>query len=82
MPNPKRKHTRSRRDSRRAANWKLDRPSLTPCPNPECGRLRRDHMVCPHCGFYDGRLAVAPKQKKGKAAEGTAGGGAEGPEKA
>ena len=67
MPNPKRKHTRSRRDSRRSANWKLDRPSLTPCSNPACGRLRLDHTVCPSCGYYNGRIAVAPKQKKEKA---------------
>ena len=29
MPNPKRKHTRSRRDSRRSANWKLDAVPLS-----------------------------------------------------
>ena len=72
MPNPKRKFTRSRRDSRRAANWKLERPSLTPCQNPDCRRLRRDHVVCPHCGFYNGRIAIAPKTKKEKATEGPA----------
>lgn len=75
MPNPKRKHTRSRRDSRRAQNWRLERAALSPCPNPACGHLRRAHVVCPHCGFYNGRLAVAPKQKKEKAQEG---GGREG----
>lgn len=64
MPNPKRKHTRSRRDSRRSQNWRLDAATLTPCPNPECGKLRRSHEVCPHCGFYKGRIAVAPRQKK------------------
>ncbi len=69
MPNPKRKHTRSRRDSRRAQNWKLERLSASHCQNPDCGRLRRPHTVCPHCGFYDGKLAVAPKQKKQKAEE-------------
>ncbi len=64
MPNPKRKHTRSRRDSRRAANWKLDRPSMSSCANPDCGRLRAPHTVCPHCGWYNGKIAVAPKTKK------------------
>lgn len=69
MPNPKRKHTRSRRDSRRAQNWRLRAPSLSPCPNPACGQLRRSHTVCPHCGFYNGRIVVAPRQKKGKGGE-------------
>ena len=66
MPNPKRKHTRSRRDSRRSANWKLDAPVGTPCSNPECGKLRHSHAVCPHCGWYNGRVAVTPKAAKGR----------------
>lgn len=70
MPNPKRKHTRSRRNSRRAQNWKLDRVGQSPCPNPDCKRLRRPHVVCPHCGFYNGRIAVPPKHKKEKAGAG------------
>jgi len=63
MPNPKRKHTRSRRDSRRSQNWKLDALSSSSCENPECGKLRKPHTVCPHCGWYNGRIAVAPKVK-------------------
>ena len=70
MPNPKRKHTRSRRDSRRAANWKLDAAALNACTNPACGKLRLPHTVCPHCGFYNGKLVVAPKKKKQAAGEG------------
>ncbi|MBI4377263.1 MAG: 50S ribosomal protein L32 [Elusimicrobia bacterium] len=72
MPNPKRKHTRSRRDSRRAQNWKLDRLSSSPCPNPECGKLRLPHRVCPHCGYYNGKIALALKRKE-KASEGAEG---------
>lgn len=70
MPNPKRKHTRSRRNSRRAANWRLEVAGSSPCANPDCGRLRPSHAVCPHCGWYGDRVAVAPKVKKGKAQEG------------
>ncbi len=66
MPNPKRKHTRSRRDSRRSANWKLESPSLSVCSNKACGRLHPPHTVCPECGHYGGRLIVARKEKKGK----------------
>jgi large subunit ribosomal protein L32 len=66
MPNPKRKHTRSRRDSRRAQNWKLDAMSASVCENKECGRKRPPHSVCPHCGWYNGKIAVAPKVKEEK----------------
>jgi len=77
MPNPKRRHTRSRRDSRRSQNWKLDKIQLVPCPNPSCGKLRQPHLVCPHCGFYNGRLAVALKEKKDKGQGGEESSGAE-----
>ncbi len=66
MPNPKHKHTRSRRDSRRSQNWKLERPSLSPCPNPECKKVRPSHTVCPHCGFYKGKPVILPKAEKSK----------------
>ncbi len=70
MPNPKRKHTRSRRDSRRAKNWTLDLPSFVACSNPACGKLRPPHRVCPHCGFYGDRVVVEPKAAKQKGEEG------------
>lgn len=69
MPNPKRKHTRSRRDSRRSQNWKLDKPSYSVCSNPKCGKLVRPHTVCAQCGFYGGTLVSAPKTKKEKGGE-------------
>lgn len=66
MPNPKRRHTRSRRDSRRAANWRLELGTPSVCK--QCGGHHAPHRVCPHCGFYDGNLIVpkAVKEKKGK----------------
>ncbi|MBI4678257.1 MAG: 50S ribosomal protein L32 [Elusimicrobia bacterium] len=75
MPNPKRKHTRSRRDSRRASNWRLDPLPLSACTNPECvkkGTLVRPHTVCPECGWYNGKLVIAPRRKKSKRGEGGA----------
>lgn len=68
MPNPKRKHTRSRRDSRRAQNWKLDISSVSTCP--QCGTMRRPHFICPSCGFYKDRVVVAVKSAKEKKEEG------------
>ena len=70
MPNPKRKHTRSRRDNRRAQNWRLDKTAAGTCPN--CKNLKPSHTVCPSCGWYNGKLVIAQKKKE-KAAEGEGG---------
>lgn len=62
MPNPKRKHTRQRRDKRRAQNWRVDAQNSSSCP--QCGAPRLPHRVCPSCGFYNGQLVVPRKEKK------------------
>ncbi|MBI4057300.1 MAG: 50S ribosomal protein L32 [Elusimicrobia bacterium] len=64
MANPKRKWTRSRRDSRRASNWRLSLGSSSVCS--QCGKAKLSHRVCPSCGFYDGKLVVPKKEKKSK----------------
>ena len=72
MPNPKRKFTRSRRDSCRAQAWRLEVTGASKCSN--CGATRQPHRVCPSCGFYNGKLVVATKiKKKKKGAEGQEG---------
>ncbi len=68
MPNPKRKFTRARRDSCRAQAWRLEVSSAAKCSN--CNGARQPHRVCPHCGFYNGKLVIAPKTKKKKGGEG------------
>ncbi len=68
MPNPKKKHTRSRRDMRRSHNSGVELPQLVECPN--CKAMRLPHNVCPSCGFYKDRVVAAPKTKT-KAAENT-----------
>ncbi len=68
MPNPKHKHTRSRRDSRRSQNWKLEVGTVSKCSN--CAGPRQSHRVCPSCGFYGGKLVVAQKTKKKEGGEG------------
>lgn len=55
MPNPKRRHSRARRDKRRAHDH-LHRPALSKCPN--CDESRLPHRVCPHCGQYKGREVI------------------------
>ncbi len=67
MPNPKRKHTRSRRDLRRSSNSKLEAKNLVACSN--CGAARLPHNICPKCGFYRGKMVVQVKVKKTAAKE-------------
>jgi large subunit ribosomal protein L32 len=61
-PQPKRKHSKGRRDRRRAHDA-LTPMNLTACPN--CGQMRLPHVVCPNCGHYKGReVIVIEKEKK------------------
>ena len=55
MPNPKRRHSRARRDKRRTHDA-LTRPILSECPN--CHEAKLPHRVCPHCGHYKGREVI------------------------
>ncbi|MEN8208470.1 MAG: 50S ribosomal protein L32 [Candidatus Fermentibacteria bacterium] len=59
MPVPKRRHSSTRRDKRRA-NDALKEKSTSNCP--QCGEPRIPHRVCKHCGFYDGRQVIAPEE--------------------
>lgn len=52
MANPTHRHTRSRRDKRRA-NWKGQSPTLVECP--DCKGFKLPHRVCINCGFYNGK---------------------------
>ncbi|MDR1878592.1 MAG: 50S ribosomal protein L32 [Bacteroidales bacterium] len=58
MPNPKRRHSASRRDKRRTHD-KAVAPQLTQCSN--CGSAVIYHRVCPECGYYRGELAIEVK---------------------
>jgi len=55
MPNPKRRHSRQRRDKRRT-NWKIKSRSLAKCPR--CKSAKMPHRVCPTCGHYKDREVV------------------------
>lgn len=61
MPNPKRKHSKSRGGSR-AHSHKIAQVALVPCP--QCKELKRPHSVCPVCGHYRGAAVVQKKEKK------------------
>jgi len=55
MPNPKRRHSKARRDKRRAHDA-LATPGTSICP--ACGERKLPHRVCPSCGSYKGREVV------------------------
>ena len=59
MPNPKRRHSRARRDRRRTHDA-LDVMSASTCPN--CGTSKMPHRVCPSSGFYRGKQTVRVEQ--------------------
>ena len=62
MALPKGKISKARRNSRRA-NWKISAPSITKCPR--CQKMKLNHRVCKHCGYYDGRdvLGIGAEKK-------------------
>jgi large subunit ribosomal protein L32 len=61
MPNPKRKHSKTRGRKRRT-HYKATAPSMSACSN--CGEMKLNHSVCPSCGFYDGKSVILPKKSK------------------
>lgn len=56
MPNPKRRHSKARRDRRRSHDA-LSNPPAATCS--QCGEVKLPHRACPHCGYYRGREVVA-----------------------
>lgn len=55
MAVPKRKKSRSKRDSRRATH-KLSAPVYNSCER--CGEPKRPHRVCNSCGWYKDRYVL------------------------
>ena len=51
MPNPKRRHSKERRDKRRSHDA-LPLPTISKCP--QCGESKLPHRVCSSCGTYRG----------------------------
>ncbi len=56
MPNPKRRHSKTRKNKRRSHDF-LTASSLSECPN--CHERKMPHQACPSCGYYKGRAVVA-----------------------
>ena len=64
MPNPKRKHSKARRDKRRSANSKVYGANLAICP--QCKKARLPHRACQFCGYYKGKPVFVIKTKEEK----------------
>jgi len=62
-PHPKRKHSKGRRDRRRAHDA-LETANLVACSN--CGTMIQPHIVCPNCGHYKGREVFEIKKEDKK----------------
>jgi large subunit ribosomal protein L32 len=55
MAVPKRRKSKSKRDTRRSHHH-ADLPGVTECP--QCHEPVPPHRVCPHCGVYKGKTIV------------------------
>lgn len=66
MAVPKRRKSKSKVRTKRA-HHAIGKPNLVPCSN--CRAFILPHRICPMCGFYKGKLELAPKIKEAKAEE-------------
>lgn len=57
---PQRRISKTRKRKRRT-HFKLDLPGMMVCPN--CGEMKKGHVVCGKCGYYDGKLVKEIKVK-------------------
>ncbi|HBB37209.1 MAG: seg [Candidatus Moranbacteria bacterium GW2011_GWC1_45_18] len=66
MSVPKQRHTKGRRDRRRA-NIKIVSKNLVNCS--QCKKKIKRHTACQFCGYYKGKktIDIKIKKKKGKA---------------
>ena len=53
---PKRKSSKQRGRQRRAANERVEAPTLVSCP--QCHALVMPHHMCTECGYYKDRKVV------------------------
>jgi len=59
MPNPKRRHSKTRTAKRRTHDA-LKPIAVSACP--QCREMKPPHVVCPNCGYYRGRQVRAVKE--------------------
>jgi large subunit ribosomal protein L32 len=59
MANPKRRHSKARKNRRRAHDF-IAAPALAECPH--CHEAKMPHHACPRCGYYKGDEAILVKE--------------------
>ena len=59
MPNPRRRHSKTRRDKRRTGDA-LTVPSTVECT--QCHEQKLNQQVCPSCGYLNKRQIVKVKE--------------------
>jgi len=60
MPNPKRRHSKSRGAKRRTHDAL---PAVGTSECPQCHERKLPHRVCPNCGYYRGRQVRAIREE-------------------
>ena len=60
MPNPKRRHSKARRDRRRTHDA-LKPPSMSVCAH--CGVPVLPHRACAQCGYYKGMQVIHGREE-------------------
>ncbi|MEW8972787.1 MAG: 50S ribosomal protein L32 [Tissierellaceae bacterium] len=60
MAVPKRKTSKARRDRRRASSYRLNRATVSECP--QCHEPKLPHRVCRSCGYYRNREVIEVEQ--------------------
>ena len=60
MPNPKRRHSKSRRGKRRAHDFLQ---TVTPGICPNCQNPKPPHQACAKCGFYKGKQVMEGEEE-------------------
>lgn len=61
MAEPKRRTSRSKTASRRAANRNIDAKNTNKCS--KCGEPKLPHRMCSNCGTYNGKEVLEVKNK-------------------
>ena len=61
MPNPTSRHSKPRKNKRRA-NWKISMPNIELCS--ECQKPKLPHRVCMSCGTYNGKKILEVVEKE------------------
>ncbi len=67
MAVPKKRKSKSKRDSRRAANSRVHVKNTATCSR--CGQEKLPHLVCPHCGYYKNQQVLEIKERGGASEE-------------